>query len=83
VGVIGGVRLGSHTKNVYSSNGGNHKPKSYDDFDLQPFKLDATARIGWGPLNIYANYSLIEMFRNDRSPELYPFTIGLILPFSS
>lgn len=82
-GVIGGVRLGSHSKQVFTFNGGGKsKPKIYDSFYLQPFRLDATARIGWGPVNIYANYSIIEMFRKDRGPELYPFTVGLILPFT-
>lgn len=82
-GVIAGVRMGSHTKQIYTINGsGNHKPKIYDDFHLQPFILDATVRVGWGPLNLYGTYSIIEMFRNDRGPELYPFTIGIILPFT-
>ncbi|MCK5846044.1 MAG: DUF2807 domain-containing protein [Bacteroidales bacterium] len=82
-GVIGGIRMGSHSKQVYRVNGsGKHKPKVYDDFHLQPFILDATVRIGWGPLNIYGTYSITEMFRNDSGPELYPFSIGLILPFT-
>lgn len=82
-GVIGAVRLSSHTKQVYNFNGtGKNKPKVYDEYFLQPFRLDATARIGWGPLNIYANYALTEMFRKGRGPELYPFSIGLVLPFS-
>ena len=81
-GVIGGIRMGSHSKQVYTVNGsGDHKPKVFDDFHLQPFILDATVRIGWGPLNLYATYSVIEMFRNNRGPELYPFSTGLILPF--
>ncbi len=81
-GVVGGVRLGSHSKQVYKNNGSTNKPKEYDSFYLQPFRLDATARIGWGPLNIYANYSIIEMFRKGKGPELYPFTVGLVLPFT-
>lgn len=82
-GVIGGIRIGSHSKQVYTENGnGTVKPKVYDSFYLQPFRLDATARIGWGPVNIYANYSIIEMFRVNRGPKLYPFTVGLILPFT-
>ncbi len=83
MGVIGGVRMGSHSKQVYRVNGsGKHKPKIFDDFYLQPFILDATVRIGWGPLNLYGTYSITEMFRKDRGPELYPFSIGLILPFT-
>lgn len=81
-GAIAGVRLGSHSKQVYKDNGSTNKPKVYDSFYLQPFRLDATARIGWGPINIYANYSLVEMFRKDKGPVLYPFTVGLVLPFT-
>ncbi len=82
-GVIAGVRVGSHTKQVYTINGsGNHKPKIYDDFYLNPFTLDATVRVGWGPLNLYGTYSVTEMFRKNRGPELYPFTVGIILPFT-
>ena len=83
VGVIGGLRLGSHTKQVFTTyGGGNQKQKTRDAFHLQPFVLDATARIGWGPINLFATYSLIDMFRQDRGPELRPFTVGIILPFT-
>ena len=84
VGVIGGLRLGSHSKQVYNSTvgDGKQKQKSRDAFHLQPFVLDATARIGWGPINLFATYSLIDMFRKDRGPELRPFTVGIILPFT-
>ena len=84
VGVIGGLRLGSHSKQVYYnvSGGGKQKQKGRDDFHLQPFVLEATARVGWGPINLFATYSLIEMFRRDRGPELRPFTVGVILPFT-
>ncbi|RLD68042.1 MAG: hypothetical protein DRI84_00875 [Bacteroidetes bacterium] len=84
VGVIGGVRLGSHTKQVYSlvSGGGEFKPKNYDSFHLQPFIIDATLRIGWGPINLYGTYSIINMFVKDQGPELRPFMIGIILPFT-
>ena len=83
IGVIGGIRLGSHTKQEYTTTGGGkQKQKIKDSFHLQPFILDATARIGWGPINLFATYSLISMFRQDRGPELRPFTLGLILPFT-
>ena len=84
VGVIGGLRLGSHSKQVYTSTvgDGKQKQKSRDSFHLQPFVLDATARIGWGPINLFATYSLIDMFRQDRGPALRPFTVGIILPFT-
>lgn len=53
------------------------KAKDYDDFFLQPFKFDATLRIGWGFINLYATYSVNQMFQKDKGPELYPWTIGI------
>ena len=53
--------------------------KSWDDFHLNPFRMDATARIGWGWVNVFATYSLSTLFKFDRGPELYPFSVGLTL----
>lgn len=77
-GVVGGLRIGSHTKNVYEDNK-RQKEKMRDDFHLNPLKADATVRIGWGKLNLYGNYSLVSLFREDKGPELYPFSVGLTL----
>lgn len=77
-GVVGGVRVGSHTKNVYETNK-KQKEKVRDDFHLNPFKADATVRIGWGKLSLYGNYSLMTLFRENKGPELYPFSAGITL----
>jgi hypothetical protein len=83
IGVIGGVRIKTHAKQVYTSlEGSKSKPKTHDDFHLQPFILDATVRIGWGPINLYGTYSIIDMFRKGQGPELRPFSVGIILPFT-
>lgn len=78
-GAIFGARLGTHTKQVYEVNGKKKKDKVYDDFHLSPFKADLTARIGWGKINLFANYSLVPLFRENKGPEVYPFTVGLSL----
>jgi hypothetical protein len=77
-GVVGGVRIGSHSKNVYENNN-RQKEKVRDDFHLNPLKADATVRIGWGKLNLYGNYSLLTLFRDNKGPELYPFSVGITL----
>ncbi len=77
-GVTGGLRIGSHTKIVYSADKEN-KDKVRDDFYLNPFKMDLTAKAGWGILNLTANYSLTKLFKTDKGPELYPFTVGITL----
>jgi len=53
------------------------KSKRFDDFHLQPFKFDATARIGWGFINLFATYSVNQMFKKDKGPELYPWSAGI------
>jgi hypothetical protein len=77
-GIIGGLRIGSHSKNVYEDNK-RQKEKVREDFHLNPLKADATVRIGWGKLSLYGNYSLLALFREDKGPELYPFSLGLTL----
>jgi len=55
------------------------KAKVHDDFYMRPFKVDASLRVGWGWINLYANVSLTEMFSKNKGPKLYPFTIGIML----
>ncbi|HSG68131.1 MAG TPA: head GIN domain-containing protein [Bacteroidales bacterium] len=58
---------------------GNNKTRQYDDFHLQPFKADATLRVGWGFVNLFATYNLIPMFRKDKGPDLHQFAAGITL----
>ena len=48
-----------------------------DDFYLRPIKWDATVRIGWGFINLFATYSVNSMFKENKGPELYPWTAGI------
>jgi len=79
-GVISGLRIGSHTKMVYDD-GQKQKEKYRDDsgFGMRPFKFDLTGRIGWGKVNLFANYSLNSLFKDNKGPELYPFSAGITL----
>lgn len=78
-GVIGGLKIGSHTKVVYKENGSKQKDKINDDFNLSPLRYGVTARIGYRALKIFAIYNLTPMFESGQGPELYPVSIGLIL----
>ncbi|NTV83204.1 MAG: PorT family protein, partial [Bacteroidales bacterium] len=55
------------------------KEHHYGDWFLQPFKFDASMRIGWNFLNFWANYSLNTLFREGKGPELYPWSAGITL----
>jgi len=77
-GVIGAVKLGSHTKVVYH-NDGKQKDKNRDDFNLNVLRYGVTARAGYEMVQVYGTCWLSPMFEKGRGPELYPFEIGLAL----
>ncbi len=78
-GVIGGVKLGSKTKMVYTVNGDKQKDKVKDDFNMSVLRYGFTARIGYRNLKLFANYYPTSLFEKDKGPELYPFSVGLTL----
>lgn len=81
-GVNLGVRVSSHTKQVYEVDGKKDKVKTHEDFYINPFRYDLQARMGWGKINFFASYSLNSLFRDGKGPEVYPFSFGLrILSF--
>ncbi len=77
-GVIGAVKLGSHTKVVYYDDG-KQKDKNHDDFNLNVLRYGVTARAGYEMVHVYGTFYLSPMFEDNRGPELYPFEIGLAL----
>ena len=77
-GVIGGLKIGSHTKVVYREDGNRQKVKDRGDFNLSPLRYGVTARIGYRALKVFANYYLTPLFEEGAGPELYPFSVGLV-----
>ena len=78
-GVIGGIKLGSHTKIVYKDSGDKRKIKDKDDYNLSSLRYGFTARAGYSKLNLFATYYLTPLFETNKGPELFPFYIGLSL----
>lgn len=78
VGLIGGVKLGSHTK--YKTK--EKKYKNKDDFYINSFKIGYTARIHYHSLGLYFNYYQTPLFNDDKGPELHPFAAGMIFSFN-
>jgi len=79
-GVISGIKLGSHTKVVFDDNG-KDKSKDKDDFNINPFRIGLTARLGYGCFALYSDYYFTPMFVREKGPELHPFNVGLALTF--
>jgi len=80
-GVIGAVKLGSHTKVVYHDDG-KQKDKNRDDFNLNVLRYGVTARAGYDMVQVYGTCYLSPMFEKGRGPELYPFEVGIALTFN-
>jgi hypothetical protein len=76
-GVIGSLKLESHTKVLYPDNGRAQKDKVRDDFSMNFLRYCFTGRIGLNKVNLYANYYPVRLFEKDKGPELYPISVGL------
>lgn len=72
-GVVGGVKIGSHTKVKH----GDTKDKDRSGFYMNAFNYAATARVGYKDMGLFATYHLTPLFETDKGPELTPFTIGI------
>ena len=74
-GVIGGINIGSRTKIVVDG----EKSKERKNFNVNPYRGSLTFRAGFRNISFYTNYSLTPLFKNDKGPELYPYSIGISL----
>lgn len=74
-------RTESYVDRTFQSPGSTNRNivKQYNSFYLPPFKFDATVRIGYSIVNLFATYSLNTLFQKDRGPELYRWTAGIML----
>ncbi len=76
IGAHAGYRLTSFFKTVRFDEG-KRKTKLRDDFLLNNFRYGAYVKVGYGKLNLFANYVITPLFRENTGPELNPFSFGL------
>ncbi|WP_340111445.1 outer membrane beta-barrel protein [Maribellus mangrovi] len=77
-GMYGSVRLTSHTKVKYKVEQ-NEKLKVVDHFSLRDFNYGLMIRTGYRWINLHATYDLVSFFKEDKGPELTPFSFGITL----
>ncbi|SFV32319.1 outer membrane beta-barrel protein [Thermoflavifilum thermophilum] len=46
---------------------------------FNPYRVAATARIGWGNFNLYGSYSLTPLFRQNTGLDVHTYSIGICL----
>ena len=78
-GLYGGIRLGSHTKIKYRSEGKKEKLKTPGHYSLQDIKYGLMVRTGYRWINFFATYDLVPLFKDGMGPELTPVTFGITL----
>ena len=77
-GVVVGWKIKSIYKQKYFTDG-KHKNKLKGHYNMEPFRFNATVRIGYGRVNLFATYALNPMFRAGAGPELYQVSAGITL----
>ncbi|MCX6310289.1 MAG: DUF2807 domain-containing protein [Bacteroidetes bacterium] len=68
-------------KQKYELDGRNYKRKLNNDFNVNPFRYDVIARVGYGDFTIFGAYSLSTLFEKGKGPVVYPFSAGINFSF--
>ncbi len=75
-GPIGAVKIGSHTKTVFYSDG-KQKEKESSDFSLNLLRYGFTGRVGYNMFQLYGTYYMTPLFKTGKGPVIHPFEIGI------
>ena len=81
LGVVGSLKCRSLTKVKWYDEGDKKKEKNKGDFNTSPLDYALTARLGVGAVEVYANYSMVPLFKKGQGPEIYPLAVGLGIKF--
>ncbi len=76
LGGFAGLFLGASTKQKSEERG---KVIYKDDYNLNPLRYGVTARIGYGGLEVYTNYTLSNIFRDGQGPTFKNINFGIAL----
>lgn len=80
-GVIGGIRIGSKVKYIYDVFGGENDHKEKGRYNINPFQVCATARLGYRDFGLFANYNVLSLYESGKSQIAYPLTFGASFHF--
>lgn len=81
-GVIGGYKMNSYIVQKYKANGQKIKTEIDDSFNLNPYQLEGTLRIGFNRFMLYSNFDLLPVFEKEISStgdQLANVTFGIQL----
>lgn len=77
-GLIGGIRIYSHQRLTGTYiNGDKFENTTKSNFNLNPWMLDATIRLGYGYFGVFANYAMLSLFKEGSTIGVYPLRFGI------
>jgi len=79
MGVVGTWYYDSMYKQKYREDGRAEKVIDKGEHNLLPYRAAAAVRIGYGSLNLFAEYALTPLVQKNKGPELTPLNIGLTI----
>lgn len=79
VGAVGSWYFDNMYKQKYTEGGENKKVRDNGDYNLLPYRVAASVRLGYGALNLFAEYGLTPLFKEGTAPSLTPLTVGITL----
>lgn len=81
-GIMGGLRLHTKTKVVYKNEDGKtRRYKKAGNYSMTPVKADVVVRVGYDKIALWGSYTLTNMMKSDKAPELNAYTIGFGVNF--
>lgn len=79
-GVVGVVKTMSSSKVTYNDERGKSRTDKMDGgMNIHPVTMDLLFQVGTGCIGAYFKYSPIELFENNKGPEVHPVSFGLHL----
>ncbi|MBQ1698747.1 MAG: outer membrane beta-barrel protein [Bacteroidales bacterium] len=76
-GLEGSIRIASREKQVYKIDDERKVERHRSDFETNFLRYATTFGVGYRRFEVYTNYSMIGLFKENRGPELYPISIGV------
>ena len=78
-GVVGSWFFDTMYLQKYNEGGESKKYRMKASYNLLPYRVAARAQIGYGPLNLFAEYGLTPMFEQGTASDLRALTVGITL----
>ena len=78
-GAIGGWVTSTITKQKWENEHGKYTNRRKEEFEVTPFTLDISARMGYKKTALFVSYSLTPLFNSNKGPVVYPIAFGIQL----